>query len=172
MNVPGSEAENDVSSFCDPGEFAVELLASGHIKHGGMPMLTQRLRYRRTRPHRDRVLAGGFNISDVNNIGSIKGRPELVPQRLGARITVGLEHHDDSFSTHAPSHFQSRFYLGGMMSVIIKDPDIFVLKFRLETTARPAKRSQRLRYGGLRYHQLPCPRIPPQYVPFLSTSSH
>jgi hypothetical protein len=117
-------------------------------------MLTERIRYRRTGHARNRLLAGGIHISDVNNIGSIKRRTELVPQRLGARITVGLEHYDDAFSTHTPSHFQSRFYLGGMMSLIIKDPDIFILEFRLETTARPAKRSQRLGDGGHSYPQL------------------
>src|SRR5258708_36401638 len=115
MNVPGSEAENDVSFFCDPGEFAVELLASGHIKHGGMPILTERIRYRRTGHARDRLLAGGIHISDVNNIGSIKRRTELVPQRLRARITGWLGHHDDSVYIPTPRHFPSRSHLHAMI---------------------------------------------------------
>src|SRR3984885_15651503 len=126
----------------------MEMLSSRHIKHGRMPMLTNRIFHRRPGDSGDRLFAGRIDIGDIQDIGGIESRAKLVSERLRPRIAMRLEHHHHPIPTHSPRHGQSRFYLGGMMSVIVKDLSVFILEFRLEAATRSAESGQCPGYMG------------------------
>src|ERR1700757_3968833 len=142
VNIAGPEAQNYIAFLRDPSELSMEMVSNRYVRHGRMSMLANRIRHRCSSHSGDRPLASRVYIGDMQNIGSVEGRAKLISKGLRSRIAVWLEHHYNALPTHTSRHGQGRFYLRGMMPIIIEHLYVFVLEFRLEATARSAKSGQ------------------------------
>ena len=99
---------------------------------------------------RNRSLSSGIDRRDVNDVGIPECSGEFGDKCCGAGIPVWLEkHHKAPRALHGTSRRGNRRRnLGGMMSVIIKDPHLAVLILELESSLRSPECLQSLRDDG------------------------
>ena len=69
----------------------------------------------------DRFFRCGIDIGHENEIGRLQDLAEVVGKRLGARVAVRLEQHDDTLRLERARGLQRGGQLGRMMAVVVDD---------------------------------------------------
>src|SRR5262249_46669891 len=90
---------------------------------------------------RQRLLAGGVDVGEQQDVRLMEGAAEVVPQMLRARIAVGLEQ-DQGAPGSGPGaqRLEGRADPGRLMAVVVDDRDALGFAPHLETTIDPAER--------------------------------
>src|SRR5580704_2419369 len=69
---------------------------------------------------RDRVLAGGIDVCDIEHVGGVEGVEEIIEQIAQAREAMGLKNRERAALETGAGGGQSGSHLGRMMRVIVE----------------------------------------------------
>ena len=119
--------------------FFVKPLETRLVGNGAMAVLGNRIRDRLAGHTRQRRFARGVNIGNNDVIGVVEGASKLVPQRLGAGITMRLEHGQDAFASGRARGRERGADLGRMMRIIVDEEKTISLIFDLTAAAGMAE---------------------------------
>src|SRR6267154_473076 len=72
----------------------------------------------------DGGFAGSVDVEQRENVGLIEGAAEIVPEMLGAAVTMRLKEHEKPVELAATGCFEGRTNLGRVMAVVVNYGDI------------------------------------------------
>ena len=121
VNVAGAQAQDQIARRNHVADIAMQPIQPRLIRDAAMSMRRDFVGDGLAGDSLERRFACRINIGHNHAIGVIESAPELAPQRLGARITMRLEHREHPVAASGFRGGEGRGNLGGMMCVIVHE---------------------------------------------------
>ena len=133
VDVSGTEGDEQVAGFQGVCDLVVGGCQIGEKGCRDIAMHLHRIDQRLARDPGDGRLGCRIDIGDENEIRRLKDFSEIIGQRLGAGVAVGLEEHHDTGRLQRTGRLQCRRKLGGVVAVVVDDAVGGREVFRFET---------------------------------------
>ena len=136
VHITGAETEHEIAFREHLTHVAMQPVEPRLIRNAAVPVRGNRIGDGLPAHARQRRLARGVNVGHDDAIGIIEGRAKLLPQRLGARIAMGLKHRQDAFAPGRSRGRERGPNLGRMMRIIVHEEKAFALILDLKAAPR------------------------------------